>query len=136
AKHYFEVPLARAYDIYKEALSSVAGTARTAQGPSMSASPGKIQVVGITTVPTASGPEKVFVLRFVQARNPAWMKETFFAKFDEHASWLSDLKPAFGAKEFFYEAEYRDLVGREGASGQLFPSSDLMKYKLRTRPYA
>ncbi|THH18167.1 hypothetical protein EW146_g2773 [Bondarzewia mesenterica] len=136
AKHYFEVPLARAYDIYKEALSSVAGTARTAQGPSMSASPGKIQVVGITTVPTASGPEKVFVLRFVQARNPAWMKETFFAKFDEHASWLSDLKPAFGEKEFFYEAEYRDLVGREGASGQLFPSSDLMKYKLRTGPYA
>lgn len=109
-------------------VSSVAGTARTAHGPSMSAGPGKIQVVGITTVPTANGPEKVFVLRFLQARNPAWMKETFFAKFDEQASWLTDLKPAFGAKEFFYEAAYRELVQQEGASGQLFPQTGLMKY--------
>ncbi|KAK7062648.1 hypothetical protein VNI00_000136 [Paramarasmius palmivorus] len=135
AKHYFEVPLARAFDIYREAISSVAGTARTVQGPSMSASPGKIQVVGITTVPGPSGPEKVFILRFLQARNPAWMKETFFAKYDEKASWLSDLKPAFGAKEFFYESEYRELVKREGASGQLFPSSDSMKYRLRVHPF-
>ncbi|KAK7049875.1 hypothetical protein VNI00_005305 [Paramarasmius palmivorus] len=90
AKHYFEVPLAQAFDIYREAISSVAGTARTVQGPSMSASPGKIQVVGITTIPGPSGPEKVFILRFLQARNPAWMKETFFAKFDEKASWLND----------------------------------------------
>ncbi|KAK7049880.1 hypothetical protein VNI00_005310 [Paramarasmius palmivorus] len=135
AKHYFEVPLARAFDIYREAISSVAGTARTVQGPSMSASPGKIQVVGITTIPGPSGPEKVFILRFLQARNPAWMKETFFAKFDEKASWLNDLKPAFGAKEFFYEKEYKELVQREGASGQLFPSSELMKYQVRTRPF-
>ncbi|KAF9052586.1 hypothetical protein BDP27DRAFT_1386320 [Rhodocollybia butyracea] len=126
AKHHFEVPLARAYEIYKEAVSSVAGTARTVQGPSMSASPGKIQVVGITTVPTASGPEKVFVLRFLQARNPAWTKEVFFAKFDENASWLSDLKPAFGEKEFFYESQYRELVQRPGSSGQLFPLTGSM----------
>uniref|UniRef100_A0A0W0G5T7 Lysine 2,3-aminomutase n=1 Tax=Moniliophthora roreri TaxID=221103 RepID=A0A0W0G5T7_MONRR len=135
AKHYFEVPLARAFDIYREAISSVAGTARTVQGPSMSASPGKIQVVGITTINTPSGPEKVFILRFLQARNPAWMKETFFAKFDEKASWLNDLKPAFGEKEFFYEKEYRELVKREGASGQLFPASDSMKYRNRIRPF-
>lgn len=101
----------------------------------MSASPGKIQLVGISTVPTPSGPEKVFVLRFLQARNPAWMKETFFAKFDEQASWLNDLKPAFGEKEFFYEKEYRELVQREGASGQLFPSQGDMKYKVMTRPF-
>lgn len=42
----------------------------------MSATPGKVQVVGITTI----AGEKVFVLRFLQARNPDWCKEVFFAK--------------------------------------------------------
>ncbi|UZJ57642.1 hypothetical protein CBS101457_006962 [Exobasidium rhododendri] len=35
ARHVFEVPLARALQIYKEAISAVAGTARTVHGPSV-----------------------------------------------------------------------------------------------------
>ena len=31
-------------------------------------------------------------------------KEPFFAKYDENAIWLDDLKPAFGEK-FFFEDE-------------------------------
>ncbi|CAN0246242.1 unnamed protein product, partial [Hapterophycus canaliculatus] len=76
ARKYFEVPLAKAYEIYSEASMATSGTVRTVRGPSMSATPGKVQVVGITSVKG----EKVFVLRFLQARNPEWCKEVFFAK--------------------------------------------------------
>ena len=50
AKAYFEVPLARAYKVFTEAYSQVAGLCRTVRGPSMSALPGKVLVDGITEV--------------------------------------------------------------------------------------
>lgn len=45
-----QVPLAKAYDIYSQATMATSGTVRTVRGPSMSATPGKVQVVGITSV--------------------------------------------------------------------------------------
>ena len=104
-KGYFNVPLAEAYRIFTEAWSKVSGLARTVRGPSMSASPGKILVDGMAEI----GGEKVFALKFIQARNPEWVNRLFFAKFDEKAHWLDDLVPAFGEKEFFWEAEYREM---------------------------
>jgi hypothetical protein len=47
--------------------------------------------------------EKVIVLRFLQGRNPDWVDIPFFAKYDENAIWLDDLKPAFAEKFFFEE---------------------------------
>lgn len=105
AKHHFDVPLARAYEIYRDAVKSVSGLARTARGPVMSATPGKVAIDGITEI----NGEKVFVLRFLQARNPDWILRPFFAKFDEKATWLDQLKPAFGEREHFYEAEMREI---------------------------
>jgi len=52
--------------------------------------------------------EKVFVLRFIQARNPEWVAHPFFAKYDENASWINELKPAFGDK-FFFEEEMSEI---------------------------
>lgn len=105
AKNYFEVPLARAWEVYRNAMQQVSGLGRTARGPSMSAGPGKVEVQGITEIQG----EKVFVLRFIQGRNPDWVQRPFFAKFDEKATWLDQLKPAFGEKEFFFEPEYRRM---------------------------
>lgn len=102
AKRYFEIPLARAWEVYREAMKQVSGLARTARGPSMSAGPGKVEVQGISEI----NGEKVFVLRFIQARNPDWVQQPFFAKFDEQATWLDQLKPAFGEEKFFYQDEY------------------------------
>ncbi|BAZ10654.1 L-lysine 2,3-aminomutase [Calothrix sp. NIES-4071] len=99
ASRHFEIPLVRAWEIYQAAIQKVSGLARTARGPVMSALPGKIVVDGVAKV----GDEKVFVLSFLQGRNPDWCRRPFFAKFDENATWLSDLKPGFGEKEFFYE---------------------------------
>jgi KamA family protein len=47
---YFAVPLARGHQIFRDAYASVSGLCRTVRGPSMSATPGKICVDGITEV--------------------------------------------------------------------------------------
>ena len=99
AKRYFELPLERAWQIYRDAIQQVSGLGRTARGPSMSAWPGKVEVQGVTEIQG----EKVFALRFIQARNPDWVQRPFFAKYDPHATWLNQLKPAFGEPQFFFE---------------------------------
>ncbi|WP_144395090.1 KamA family radical SAM protein [Pleionea sediminis] len=99
ARHYFEVPLVEAWTIYREAQQKVSGVCRTARGPSMSASPGKVEVQGVAEV----NGEKIFTLRFIQGRNPDWVQRPFFAKYDEKAGWLDHLKPAFGEEKFFFE---------------------------------
>lgn len=105
AKRYFEVPLARAYEVYQTAMQQVSGLGRTARGPSMSAGPGKVEIQGITEI----NGEKVFVLRFIQGRNPDWVQRPFFARYDAKATWLDDLQPAFGEKHFFFSEEYDAL---------------------------
>ena len=99
ARHYFELPLERAWQIYREAIQQVSGLARTARGPSMSADPGKVEIQGVTEIRG----EKVFVLRFIQARNPDWVQRPFFAKYSSDATWLDHLEPAFGEERFFFD---------------------------------
>ncbi len=100
AKKYFEVPLAEALQIFNRAYRQVSGLARTVRGPSMSATPGKVLVDGVAEVHG----EKVFVLKFLQGRDPMWVGRPFFARFDPAATWLSELEPAFGEDRFFFEA--------------------------------
>jgi len=117
-KQYFRVPLTKAVDIYNKAYQKLSGLARTVRGPSMSATPGKVHVIGTTKI----GEQDVFILKFIQSRNPTWIEKPFFAKFDAEACWLDELKPAFGDK-FFYEDELlkmESIANIEGSSGQLF----------------
>jgi hypothetical protein len=105
AEKYFRVPLADAYRIFTEAYGNVSGLCRTVRGPSMSATPGKVVVDGVAEIKG----EKVFVLKFIQGRDPAWVNRIFFAEYDEDASWLDDLKPAFGEKQFFFEEQLKAM---------------------------
>jgi KamA family protein len=105
AKNYFEVRLSRAIKIFNDAYRQVSGLARTVRGPSMSATPGKVLVDGVAEIHG----EKVFVLKFLQGRDPQWVGRPFFAEFDPDATWLSDLKPALGEDNFFFE-EADELV--------------------------
>jgi KamA family protein len=98
-KDYFAVPLARGYEIFRDAYKQVSGLARTVRGPIMSAAPGKVCVDGVVEI---CG-EQVFVLHLVQARNPELVNQPFFARFDPAATWLSDLVPALGATRFPFE---------------------------------
>jgi KamA family protein len=108
AKQYFAVSLARALDIFNGAYRRVSGLERTVRGPSMSATPGKVLVDGVAEV----NGEKVFVLKFLQGREPAWAGQVFFAKYDPQASWLDHLEPAFGEREFFFEEGLRAIKAR------------------------
>lgn len=99
AQHYFGVPLVRSQQIFRAAYKQVSGLGRTVRGPSMSSTPGKVQIEG---TPTIAG-KQVIALRFLQGRNPDWVQRPFYAEYDETAVWLDDLKPAFEEKFFFEE---------------------------------
>ena len=103
---YFAVPLARAYEIFREAYQGVSGLCRTVRGPSMSATPGKVAVDGVTEVAGI----RVFVLRMIQAREPHLVGTPFFARYDPTATWLSDLEPVF-APRFPFETAPEMLPG-------------------------
>ena len=96
---YFAVPLERSWRIFRDAYRNLSGLARTVRGPSMSADPGKVHILGISEIHG----QKVFVLQFLQARNPDWVGKPFFAKYNPDALWLDDLVPAFGGGRFFFE---------------------------------
>jgi L-lysine 2,3-aminomutase len=104
AHNYFAVELDRTLDIFTEAYAQISGIARTVRGPSMSANPGKVQVMGVEEIMG----RKVFVLRFIQARDPEWVNRIFFAKYNPDCMWLDELEPAFGEEKFFFE---EDLTG-------------------------
>jgi len=106
AQSYFGVTLERSHRIFNDAYRQVSGIGRTVRGPSMSAAPGKVRIVGISEIRG----EKVFVLEFLQARNPEWVGQPFYAAFDPAAQWLDDLVPAFEEDEFFFEKEYKKLL--------------------------
>jgi KamA family protein len=92
ARRYFEVPLYRAWQIYREAMKGISGLGRTARGPSMSADPGKVEIQGVSEI----NGERVFVLRFIQARDPDLVQQPFFAQYDEQATWYDQLRPVQG----------------------------------------
>lgn len=118
AKNYFEIPLERAYNIFRDAYVQVSGLARTVRGPSMSALPGKVAIEGITEIRG----EKVFVLTLLQARNPEWAKKPFFARYDPKVSWYTELMPAFGKDKFFFQDEMNEILVTK--NGQMFFETD------------
>ena len=98
ARRYFGLRLERALEVYRDAVRRVSGLGRTARGPVMSASPGKVIVDGV--VELDGGP--AFALRFLQARDPRLVGRPFHAAFDPRAQWWDELRP-YGKhdQEFF-----------------------------------
>jgi KamA family protein len=99
ASNYFSVPLYQAWSIYRDAYKQVSGLARTIRGPSMSTFNGKVSIEGISSIMG----HNVFILSYLQAREPDWCKRPFFAKYNLDAKWFTDLEPAFAEDQFFLE---------------------------------
>lgn len=120
AQHYFALPLEKIWHIFRDAYQQVSGVARTVRGPSMSAEPGKVQMLGVSEVKG----EKVMTLRFLQGRNPDWVHKPFFAKYNPDAIWLDDLEPAFGEEQFFFEEQFDKFKDRKAkaAAASLEPA--------------
>ncbi|MBK9033672.1 MAG: lysine 2,3-aminomutase [Myxococcales bacterium] len=105
ARRYFEVPLVTAWSIYRDALAGVSGLARTVRGPSMSTTSGKVVIDGVASIAGSD----VFVLRYLQARDPDRVGQPFFAEYDAHATWFDDLRPALGGERSWFSSS--DLPG-------------------------
>jgi len=114
AQNYFSVPLVEAWRIFKQAYQSVSGLCRTVRGPSMSCLPGKVQITGVGEL---CG-EDVLMLQMIQGRNPDWVERPFFAVYDEHATWYSDLRPAFGEERFFFQDELDSMLQHGETDGE------------------
>lgn len=98
AKRYFDLPLVRAWDIYRHAYTQVSGLARTVRGPVMSCFPGKVHMLG----PMQVGNEQALAFQYLQARNPELTRRPFFAKYDAQASWYDHLVPFSEADRAFF----------------------------------
>jgi L-lysine 2,3-aminomutase len=118
-KNYFEVPLARGWEIFRGAYRRVSGLARTVRGPTMGTTPGKIVVRGVATI----AGERVFVLDFLQGRDPGWVGRPFFARYDPEATWLDQLEPALGADAFFFEEDMQRIRNHQRAPARGRPAA-------------
>jgi hypothetical protein len=78
----------------------------------MSANLGKVQVLGVRKL----GGQKVRQLRLLQGRNGGWVQRPFAADYDASATWLNELRPAFGESRIFFEEELEQLY-REKIAG-------------------
>lgn len=88
----------------------------------MSAGSGKVCVDGVAE----GAGERVFVCRFLQARERDRVGVPFFARHDEHATWYDRLRPAsFGRRPWFAAEPVlvrgRAPAGPPGAPGRLGP---------------
>lgn len=110
ANRYYQVPLDRALRVFEEAYAAVSGLGRTARGPVMSTEMGKVLVDGRTEV----GGVPCFVLKVLQARDPALVGKIALAQLDPTATWLTDLVPL---------VDPHDLLGGEAGWHSVFPSS-------------
>ena len=102
ARGYFEMPLVRCWNIFRNAYQRVSGMARTVRGPSMSCFPGKCHILGVTQI----AGEQVFALEFLQAREPDLVRRPFFARYNPKATWYDQLEPyAESDRDFFIAPE-------------------------------
>lgn len=113
AQEYFAVSLVKAWEIFQKAYQQVSGVCRTVRGPSMSCTPGKVQLLGVSDIPYNGETKKIMTLRFLQGRNPDWVAKPFFAEYNENARWIDDLKPAFEQSRFFFEDELETVYSEE-----------------------
>ena len=104
-RDYFAVTLNQAWHIFRNAYNQVSGICRTVKGPSMSCHPGKVQIAGVSEI----NGQRVFVLNFLQGRDPNWVGKPFFAKYNPDAIWIDDLEPAFGAESFFFDENLYEM---------------------------
>jgi lysine 2,3-aminomutase len=102
--HYFTAPLASISKVFNKVYRSLASINRPSRYITMTSSAGKTSLLGTAVI----NGEKVFVLKFNEARNMEWMDTTFFAKYDEKENTIEKLIP-FNSEKYFYEDELEEI---------------------------
>ncbi len=101
---YFAAPLADIEKVSNLIYRSLASLHRPSRYITMTTSAGKLSILGTAEV----NGEKLFALKFNEARNMAWMDKVFLARFDPKESRVDKLVP-FDTPEFFFEKELREI---------------------------
>jgi lysine 2,3-aminomutase len=105
--HYFTNPLADINKIFSKVYRSLASINRPSRYITMTSSAGKIAMLGTLEL----NGEKLFALKFNEARNMEWMDQVYLAHYDEHENTIANLKP-YGAPHHFYEDELNEIERR------------------------
>lgn len=92
---YFSIPLAEVYQMYQNAIRETGSFSKTVTGPVMSASKGKVQIMGIVDNPVDGN--KYFMMQYVRHRDYRKTFRPFFMEFDPQATWVDQLNevPAY-----------------------------------------
>jgi L-lysine 2,3-aminomutase len=102
--HYFTASLANISKIFNKVYRSLASINRPSRYITMTSSSGKTSLMGTAEI----NGDKVFVLKFNEARNMEWMDTTYFAEYDEKENTIEKLKP-YKAKKYFYQDELASI---------------------------
>lgn len=102
--HYFTNPLADINKIFQKVYRSLPSINRPSRYITMTSSAGKISLLGELELHG----EKLFALKFNEARNMEWMDKVYLAKYDAHENTIANLKP-FGTDKHFYEDELAEI---------------------------
>ncbi len=105
--HYFTAPLADISKIFSKVYRSLSSMNRPSRYITMTSSAGKTSLLGTAVI----NGEKVFVLKFNEARNMEWMDTTYFARYDEKENTIEKLVP-YGSDKYFYEDELAEIENR------------------------
>ena len=97
--HCFTAPLTIINQIFSKVYRSLPSINRPSRYITMTASAGKISMLGEVMV----NGEKAFALKFNEARNMKWMDKVFLAKYDAYENTIEKLKPFEGEKHFYEE---------------------------------
>lgn len=98
--HYFTAPLADINKVFSKVFKTLASINRPSRYITMTSSAGKVSMLGTAMV----NGEKVFALKFNEARNMDWMDQVYLAKYDEKENTIDKLKP-YDTNKYFYEEE-------------------------------
>ncbi|MGQ1889189.1 KamA family radical SAM protein [Thermophagus sp. OGC60D27] len=88
--NYFSLPLVDIYKMYQKAMRETGSFAKTVTGPVMSASKGKVQIMGIVTNPLDGS--KYFMMQYIRHRNYSETFKPFLMHYDKQATWVDQLK--------------------------------------------
>jgi len=117
--HYFAASLADISKIFNKIYRNLASLNRPSRYITMTSSAGKTSLLGTTEI----NGEKVFALKFNEARNMEWIDEVYFGEYDENESVIEKLKP-YGSDKYFYEDE---LVEIENELSEVLKTRKLKK---------
>jgi L-lysine 2,3-aminomutase len=102
--HYFTTPLADINRVFSQVFRTLPSVNRPSRYITMTSSAGKISLMGTTEIRG----EKLFVLKFNEARNMNWIDTVFLARYNEEENTIENLQP-YDADKYFYEDELIEI---------------------------